>query len=76
MSNEVVVKQVKKFPYYDIFVGEGWKNWTRIMYVKGHAAFLGGNRLPIRQVYAIMDHFLKTNNGGSLQARVSSEVVV
>lgn len=26
------ILQVKKFPIYDIFVGEGWDNWTRILY--------------------------------------------
>lgn len=37
----------------------GWSNWTRVRYVKGHAAYLGGARLPIRDVYAIMETFLR-----------------
>ena len=26
------ILRVKKLPIYDIFLGEGWYNWTRVMH--------------------------------------------
>lgn len=30
VTNPVVVKQVPRRPFFDIFVGKGWRNWTRV----------------------------------------------
>jgi len=62
----IVVKQVKKFPYYDIFIEnpyagtgqEGWQNWTRVMYVKGTVTYLAGAKLSIKTLYNIIYLFL------------------
>ena len=31
MVGKMKIHQVKKFPIYDIFTGNGWLNWTRIL---------------------------------------------
>lgn len=41
MKSSVIVLQVNKLPMFDIFIGEGWDNWTRISRERN------GNYLPI-----------------------------
>ncbi len=36
------ILQVKKFPIYDIFTGQGWLNWTRILVQPGKTTVLAG----------------------------------
>lgn len=57
-----LVKQIKKFPQFDIFKEnkdavdgrEGWANWTRIMWVKGTAVYMAGFDLPNEELVQIM----------------------
>lgn len=30
MANDAVVKPVPRRPFFDVFVGKGWRNWTRV----------------------------------------------
>ena len=31
MENRMKILRVKKFPLYDVFQGEGWDNWSRVL---------------------------------------------
>lgn len=53
MSSDLKVLQVKKLPIYDVFKGEGWENWSRIMInkaLKGQATHLGGQILTKKEL--------------------------
>lgn len=39
------VLQVKNFPIWDIFEGEGWENWSRYLYKKGKLIYISGVKL-------------------------------
>jgi hypothetical protein len=39
------ILQIKHTTIYDIFLGEGWKNWSRYRFVKGIYTHLEGTRL-------------------------------
>jgi hypothetical protein len=39
------ILQVKKSPIYDIFMGEGWHNWSRIILQKEGLKIIGGMQL-------------------------------
>ena len=36
------VLQVKKFPIYDVFLGDGWKEWSRVKFVNGNITVIEG----------------------------------
>lgn len=36
------VLRVKKFPLYDVFVGEGWRNWSRVRKVDNGFVIVAG----------------------------------
>ena len=40
------ILQVKHTTFYDIFMGDGWKNWSRYRFIKGVYTHIDGNRLP------------------------------
>ena len=39
------VLQVKKTPIYDVFIGEGWYNWTRVLLRNDVVKVLSGSPL-------------------------------
>lgn len=39
------VLRVKKFPLYDVFTGEGWYNWSRVL-VRDTPRVVAGEQLP------------------------------
>lgn len=41
----MIIKQVKKTHFYDIFNGMGWKNHTRVFVRDGHVLYKSGNKL-------------------------------
>lgn len=49
------VLQVKKFPIFDIFQGEGWDNWTRVRIVKGRIVHVAGEHIPIKTLYSVLE---------------------
>jgi len=41
------ILRVKKTNLYDVFMGEGWENWSRYSLVKGrYLSFVNGKELP------------------------------
>jgi hypothetical protein len=67
MSNPVVVKQVPKRPFFDLFVGKGWRNWTRIHRGKtGENTVISGMKLdPDFIETAVKNHFQEKTNAVS-----------
>lgn len=39
------ILQVKKFPIYDIFEGDGWEMWSRYLLKNGKFIYIAGNKL-------------------------------
>lgn len=54
MDNTIIVKQVKKFPIFDVFQGEGWENWSRILLKANKAVLIGGQPLTIGTLKAVV----------------------
>jgi len=53
MDTNIKVLRVKKFPLYDLFQGEGWENWSRVL-IKGNKAILvAGAHLTIGQLRSL-----------------------
>lgn len=53
----VVIKQVKKFPIYDVFHGEeGWEpqTWSRILIKNGKGVLIAGEAMAISLLKAIV----------------------
>lgn len=44
------VLQVKKLPVYDVFLGEGWRNWTRVQVLPGSITVTAGAPLSMAQL--------------------------
>ena len=44
------ILRIKKFPLYDIFQGEGWENWSRYLFIKGHLKLISGIPLSIKEI--------------------------
>lgn len=45
------ILQVKKFPIYDIFIGNGWLNWTRILIDKSKkVTIIAGEQLSMSEI--------------------------
>lgn len=42
---QLKILQVKKFPIWDIFVEDGWLNWSRYLFKKDKLIYLAGNKL-------------------------------
>ena len=40
------VLRIKRTPLYDVFVGEGWKEWSRYLHIAGKTTYVSGKRLP------------------------------
>jgi hypothetical protein len=43
------ILQVKKFPIFDIFTGEGWENWSRYLIKKNKIIYIAGIKLSDKQ---------------------------
>ena len=41
----MIIKRVKRTPYFDVFIGIGWKNHTRVFVKDGHVIYKSGNSL-------------------------------
>lgn len=49
------VLRLKKYPIWDIFIGNGWKNWSRVLKDKfGKYHVLSGNELNQKTITQIM----------------------
>lgn len=44
------ILQVKKFPIYDVFLDEGWTNWSRYLFKKGKLIHLDGAKLASKSI--------------------------
>ena len=55
------ILRVKKFPLYDIFVGKGWLNWTRILFnsKNNSVKVIAGDPLRIKDRYAVQTELHK-----------------
>jgi len=40
----IKVLQVKKFPIFDVFTGDGWLNWTRILIQPNKTTVIAGDK--------------------------------
>ncbi len=49
----MIIKRVKRTNVYDVFLGNGWKEHTRISFNKGHVNFIAGKYLKPIQFVAI-----------------------
>jgi hypothetical protein len=47
------ILRVKKTNIYDVFMGDGWKQWTRIRNDKEGVHFLKGDRLHSSQISTV-----------------------
>jgi hypothetical protein len=52
---EPKILRVKKFNLWDIFLGEGWENWTRVSRINGKVSYVSGNKFPIKTLYKLME---------------------
>ena len=53
MSTDLKVLRVKKFPLYDVFQGEGWEKWSRILLKGTKAVLIAGEHLSISQLRSL-----------------------
>jgi hypothetical protein len=53
MSTDLKVLRVKKFPLYDVFQGEGWENWSRVLMKGTKAVLIAGSHLSISQLRSL-----------------------
>jgi hypothetical protein len=53
MSTNLKVLRVKKFPLYDVFQGEGWEQWSRILMKGSKAILIAGEHLSISQLRSL-----------------------
>lgn len=44
------ILQVKKFPIYDVFLDEGWTNWSRYLLKKGKLIYISGVKILDRAI--------------------------
>jgi hypothetical protein len=67
MANSVVVKQVPRRPFFDLFVGKGWRNWTRVHRSKqNETTVISGLKLDTDFIdAAIKDHLQERTNAVS-----------
>ena len=47
------ILRVKKLPLYDVFIGEGWLNWTRVVKQGEALKVIGGNQLSATEKFAV-----------------------
>jgi len=40
------ILRVKRTHIYDVFTGDGWKNWSRYHVKQGKVLYIAGNSLP------------------------------
>jgi hypothetical protein len=59
MNRGFVVKHVKGTNLYDVFQGEGWKNWTRALVKPQFVQHHSGEKLGPRLLYAILSSYMK-----------------
>jgi len=57
------VLRVKKFPIFDVFFGEGWEDWTRVLLKGTHLIYLGGAERPHATFKAIHEQINGTKKG-------------
>lgn len=53
LGNQMKIKRVKKTPFYDVFLGNGWYNHTRVLCVNGIVHFHSGKPLSRIQMVEI-----------------------
>ena len=54
------ILRIKKLPIFDVFVGEGWYNWSRIIYQHKSIKLLDGEKLSALDHLSI-HQYMKTN---------------
>ena len=60
------ILQVKKLPIYDLFQGQGWETWTRVVMNDKHLPkVIGGERLSAEEK-EVVKHLIseRTQNAG------------
>jgi hypothetical protein len=64
------VYQVKRFPIYDIFTGDGWENWSRVLVSKDkRVTTLAGTQSPHVDIKTVLELALQSRNQHSKVAR-------
>lgn len=56
------ILRVKKLPIYDVFYGDGWLNWTRVIKHHDNLKVLGGNQLIDTEKFAIKSYIKRMEN--------------
>ncbi len=46
------ILKVKTHPLFDVFLGDGWLNWSRYLIKKGKLIYIGGTKLVDKQTLA------------------------
>lgn len=59
---DLKILRVKKFPLYDVFQGEGWDGWTRILLKGNKAILIAGAHLSIAQLRSLTHTIKATEN--------------
>jgi hypothetical protein len=63
-SSRMKILQVKKFPLYDVFFGQGWKNWSRIKVVsEGEITVISGAPLTPRTLGPVFKSIMDLRKG-------------
>jgi hypothetical protein len=52
------ILRVKKLPLYDVFTGEGWYNWSRVVKQNDQLKVISGNQLSATEKFYI-NQFVK-----------------
>lgn len=51
------ILRVKRLPLFDVFTGEGWLNWTRIVKNdNGNLKVISGNQLNATEKFAVQEY--------------------
>jgi len=43
------ILQLKKFPIFDVFLNDGWLEWSRYLFKKSKLIHLAGNKISNKQ---------------------------
>lgn len=55
----MIIKKVKSTKFYDIFLQDGWKNWSRYRFDKEIYTHIAGNRLTRNLIEKIKKEITK-----------------
>ena len=56
------ILRVKKLPLYDVFTGDGWYNWSRIVKNNDTLKIISGNQLSSAEKFYIQQYVKEQEN--------------